>query len=106
MIKEHFKNTLIIFLCAFAVLSPCHVFAEQKQASVFWEISGNGLTKPSYLFGTLHMISQKDFFLKDGLEDKFKTYSKVVLEVDLDDPAFFYKAQQLMVMPDKRCYLR
>ncbi|MBC8172521.1 MAG: TraB/GumN family protein, partial [Chitinophagales bacterium] len=35
-----------------------------RNTSLLWEISGNGLTKPSYLFGTVHLIDKKDFHVR------------------------------------------
>jgi len=73
----------------------------QDTASIFWEISGNGIKQPSYLYGTVHLIAQSDFFLPDTLEDLFKSCRQIVLEVDMDDPGFVTKTQQVMFMPDK-----
>lgn len=49
-----------IFLAVFfAVLFfPMSVLGQKKE-SVVWEISGNGLSKSSYLFGTVHTASQQ-----------------------------------------------
>lgn len=33
------------------------------QNSILWEVSGNGLTSPSYLMGTLKFIGEKEFYL-------------------------------------------
>lgn len=32
--------------------------------STLWEISGNGLTKPSYIAGTFHTMCSSDFEIK------------------------------------------
>lgn len=40
------------------------VFSFSTNAQLFWKVSGNGLSKPSYLFGTHHLIDKeqiKDF---------------------------------------------
>jgi uncharacterized protein YbaP (TraB family) len=37
-------------------LNTAEIFAQENQ-SVLWEISGNGIQKPSYLFGTIHISS-------------------------------------------------
>jgi uncharacterized protein YbaP (TraB family) len=35
------------------------------------EISGNGLSKSSYLYGTIHMICGNDYFLSDKTKESF-----------------------------------
>src|SRR5687768_8712402 len=46
----------LLFLCAF--LSDA-----TAQNSILWEVSGNGLTSPSYLMGTLKFTGEKEFFI-------------------------------------------
>lgn len=52
--------------------------------SLCWKVSGNGLSQPSYVFGTIHLISKKDFFLSKSTEDAFKSCKTLALEVDLN----------------------
>lgn len=47
-----------LLFVTFLFLNTAAIFAQESQ-SVLWEISGNGLTKPSYLFGTVHTASVK-----------------------------------------------
>jgi uncharacterized protein len=70
--------------------------------ALLWEISGNGLSKPSYLYGTIHMICAKDFFLSEQLKQKFSSTSKLYLEIDMDDPSMNMKMLQLSMLKDKR----
>lgn len=46
----------ILFFTTVLFLNSALIFAQEKQ-SVLWEISGNGIQKPSYLFGTVHIAS-------------------------------------------------
>lgn len=46
---------IIIILLFFILTNQSQVFG-QKQQSVLWKISGNGLMKDSYLFGTIHDV--------------------------------------------------
>ncbi|RYF91165.1 MAG: TraB/GumN family protein [Chitinophagaceae bacterium] len=60
----------------------------QKNASentLLWKISGNGLKKPSYLFGTIHMLCKDDAILSDSLKKVIRNVSEVYFEVDLDN---------------------
>jgi hypothetical protein len=52
--------------------------------SLCWKITGPGLSQPSYVFGTIHLISKKDFFLTKATEAAFKSCKTLALEVDLN----------------------
>ena len=96
-------NSLIIFITIlFITLVNFNVNAQDNNTSIFWKVTGNGLEKPSYLYGTVHLIPKSDFFFIDSLENKFKSCSEIILEVDMDDPGFLAKTQQLMFMPDNK----
>ncbi len=41
-------------------------FVQSQNKSLFWEISGNGLTKNSYLYGTMHVNDKVSFHLSDS----------------------------------------
>jgi uncharacterized protein len=51
--------------------------------SLLWEISGNGLKKSSYLFGTVHLIPKDDFFVSKEMIKKFTESEQLVLEIDM-----------------------
>ncbi|MFT4017851.1 MAG: TraB/GumN family protein [Agriterribacter sp.] len=70
--------------------------------SLLWEISGNGLTKPSYLYGTVHMICRKDFLMSEILKRNFAAADKLYLEVDMDDPSMNMKMLQLSMLQGKK----
>lgn len=75
------KLLLIAFLGFSITLS-----AQTKKAtnSLLWEISGNGLKKPSYLFGTHHLIGAKFADTMKVLQEKFKSTDAVVGEIVMD----------------------
>jgi uncharacterized protein YbaP (TraB family) len=59
----------------------------QETKALLWEISGNGLEKSSYLFGTIHLMCKDDFVISDGVKKAFNQADQIALEVDLDDPS-------------------
>jgi len=62
-------------------------FIVSAQAQLLWKVSGNGLTKPSYLFGTHHLIEKdqvKDF---DKILNLASESDAVVGEMDMTDMA-------------------
>ena len=50
--------------------------------SLFWEITGNGMKKPSYLFGTMHVSSKIAFHLSDSFYAAIKSCDVVALETN------------------------
>ncbi len=56
-------------------------------AQIFWKISGNGLTKPSYLFGTHHLIEKEQIKNFDKALTICKESDAVVGEILLADMA-------------------
>ena len=71
-----------------AMTSMCG-FSQQKNGKDFntllWQISGNGLQKPSYLFGTIHMICSGDAQLSDSLKAAIENSDEIYFEVDMDN---------------------
>lgn len=51
-------------------MSISTVAQEKKYQSLFWEISGNGLTKKSYMYGTMHVSDKVSFHLSDSFFEK------------------------------------
>ncbi len=53
-----------------------------KYNSLLWEITGNGLTRPSYLFGTMHVSNKLAFHLSDSFYYALKKVDAVALELN------------------------
>jgi len=68
--------------------------------SLLWEISGKDIKKPSYLFGTFHLMCKEDIHFSENLLKAFKYSSALYLEIDLDDPANTIGALKYMYMKD------
>lgn len=56
----------------------------KKYPSLLWEITGNGLKKPSYLFGTMHVSSKLAFHLSDSFYHAIQSVDAVALELNPD----------------------
>ena len=54
--------------------------------SLLWRISGKGMSKPSYLFGTIHMIKKDDYVWTDKMKESLAQTDALCLEMDLSDP--------------------
>lgn len=68
------------------------------ESSLLWEITGPGLSKPSYLFGTIHLICPTDFSLSDSLKSTLARTQQVALEMDMDDPGLMAGMMKSMNM--------
>src|SRR6201994_3924232 len=55
---------------------------DKKYPALLWEITGHGLQKPSYLFGTMHVSSKLVFHLSDSFYLDIKSADIVALELD------------------------
>jgi len=67
---------------------------------LLWKVDGNGLESPSYIFGTLHLICTGDFYVFEGVNEKLANSNRLVLELDLTDPALLFELQKGMFMED------
>ena len=100
--KSHFYFILYLLLlvCNFSTFAAAPSKSTKKtEKALLWEISGNGLSAPSYLFGTIHMICPEDFVLGTTVKNKLKQSKQLVLEIDMDDPEMYAAIQQAMVAP-------
>ena len=66
--------------------------------TLLWRISGNNLSKPSYLFGTIHLLCANDIELSETLKTAIKETDKVYLELDMDNLFEMMQAVQKMKM--------
>ncbi|MFL5765014.1 MAG: TraB/GumN family protein [Bacteroidia bacterium] len=58
--------------------------APRKYQSLLWEITGNGMKKPSYLYGTMHVSDKVAFNLTDSFFVAIKNCDAVALELNMD----------------------
>lgn len=70
------------------------VNAQNNEKTNLWKIEGDSI-KTSYLFGTIHLLPQKDFKLSEKVKKAFNNCNKVALEMDMADPSFATDAMRL-----------
>lgn len=79
--------------------------ALSANAQLLWKVSGNGLEKPSYIFGTHHLASYSILEKIEGLMPAFDATSQVVGELKMSDmqssAAMQIMQQQMMMTGDK-----
>lgn len=75
--------TLTLVLASFFFVSTqAQIKKASKYNSLLWEITGNGLKKPSYLFGTMHVSSKMVFHLSDSFYQAIQSADVVALELN------------------------
>lgn len=89
------------FLLSAGLLSACLVFS-QSAHTLLWEISGKGLSTPSYLFGTMHVLCADDASLSDSLRSVIAHCDEVYFEINLSDMSGMMGAMKYMRMNDSK----
>ena len=77
--------------------------ATAVQAQLLYQISGNGLGKPSYIVGTYHMAPSSFTDSIQGLRDVIKSCQQVygeLVQSEMLKPDIAAKAQQAMMLPE------
>jgi uncharacterized protein len=95
------------FFCLAALLLSLNISAAQQPSllktnaddnTLLWEISGNGITAPSYLFGTFHLLCKDQIRFSNTLTQAVSRAAEVYMELDMDDPATMLGGLGLMNM--------
>jgi uncharacterized protein YbaP (TraB family) len=96
------KSLWLTFLLASVALSACSQKTKKEgpasDNTLLWRISGKGLSKPSYLFGTMHMLCADDIALSDNLKSAIGEADNVYLELEMDNLFEMMGAMQHMNM--------
>lgn len=74
---------IISSLLVFIALAACANTPQKEANSLLWKISGNGLEKPSYLFGTHHLIPLSFIDGVSGINEAFEATEQTVGELDM-----------------------
>ncbi|MBL7871755.1 MAG: TraB/GumN family protein [Cyclobacteriaceae bacterium] len=74
------KNIALITIFILFIASS----ANAQESSILWEIKGKGITQPSYLFGSLKFIGEKEFYLPKEVTEKIKQSALFAIEDQVD----------------------
>jgi uncharacterized protein len=88
------KRWVLLLLAAVFALSS----SAQVTNTLLWRISGKNITRPSYLFGTMHMLCADDIDLSDSLKYAIRNSDKIYLELEMDNMFEMIGAMQHMAM--------
>jgi uncharacterized protein YbaP (TraB family) len=92
---------LFILLISASTFSGTSFGQEPPKNSLLWMISGKDLSRPSYVFGTFHMMCKSDFAITDPLKEKLSATEQFYGELDMDDPGLQMSMMSKMRLKDK-----
>ncbi|MEY4603946.1 MAG: hypothetical protein RIT43_1238 [Bacteroidota bacterium] len=72
--------TLFAISGFYAQENPAFPFPMEEQA-LLWKIEKKGMDKPSYLFGTIHLIEKEYFFFPDKLQKLVEKSDLLIMEL-------------------------
>lgn len=89
----------IVCSLGLVALIPFNASAQQAK-SLLWKISGKGLEKPSYLFGTIHLMCPDDIKITPAVQKALGASEQLVLELDMDEPGIMQEMMMASMMQD------
>jgi uncharacterized protein YbaP (TraB family) len=75
---------LITLLLSLSIMLNFQAAIAQAHKSLLWQITGKGITQPTYLFGTVHMYDTSLYRLPKAAFDKVRQVKQVYFELDFD----------------------
>jgi uncharacterized protein len=96
--NKYMKKLLLTLPYLFAAIFS--IAQAPKEKSLLWKIEGKGLTKPSYLYGTIHIMCPDDIDVRPNLRSAFNSTEQLYLELDMDDVSTMTKMMFGMMMND------
>lgn len=98
---------ILFLLLVILLISGCNAQhtslpANKDNNTLLWEISGNHLSKPSYLFGTFHLMCKADIKFSEALKSAIQKADTVYMELDMDNPSTMAAGIVFMNMKDKK----
>jgi uncharacterized protein len=79
------KKLLFSLFLGFSAFSLWAQTTTNANNTLLWKISGKNLSKPSYLFGTIHMLCADEIQLSENLRKAIQTSDRIYLELDMDN---------------------
>ena len=73
-----------IHVIVLAMLISMNAAAQGSENHLLWRISGKGLPKPSYLFGTMHLTDKRLFYFGDSLYHALEQTEGFAAEIDFN----------------------
>lgn len=102
------KKSVLFIITLFLCCSVLTLFSQSKfDKALLWKVSGNGLTQPSYVFGTHHLTDKNFIDSIDGFYDALESVEQVIGELVITPESTLEmqtKMQQASIMPENEGY--
>ena len=88
-----FRNVLFFLALSLSVetlYSQVPQYPSASTHSLLWRISGKGLAKPSYLYGTMHLTDKRLFRFDDSVYRAIESSEGLAIEVNPDEMAAYF----------------
>jgi len=89
-----------LFILSFLLIFQFGFSQKISEKSLLWEISGKNLEKPSYLYGTIHIVCKGEELMTNELQKAFDKTETLALEVDMSDPSLQTRMLQISFAKD------
>ncbi|GAB2659200.1 TraB/GumN family protein [Flavihumibacter cheonanensis] len=91
-----------LFFSVISVLVLNLSISAQQPKTLLWQVSGNGLSKPSFIFGTMHLLCSAEEMMSDSLLSALSRSEQVFFEIDMDNPGEMLGVFKFIRMKDNK----
>ena len=92
-------HLLLALLLVLTQLMPALANGGKEENALLWKITGKGLKKPSYLYGTIHAVCPDKMVISEALQKALGQTEQLSLELDMDDPEMMPQFMMLSTLP-------
>ncbi len=75
--------------------------AEPSENSLVWKVEGKDMNRPSYLFGTMHLVCSDSYNLPKAMDEILPKVEKIYLEIDMDAVDLMADTQKAIMSSEK-----
>jgi len=90
-------NSLLV--CARPLPVPADSIAANQANTLLWRVSGQKLSTPSYVFGTMHLLCPEDASITQEMAAAFDGSAQLVMELDINAPEYSMRFVRAARMP-------
>ena len=92
--------TAFVVVCSTAFNLSAQTKKVEETQGLLYKISGKDLKKPSYLFGTIHIVCPNDMFSMEKFNGYLDQTDRVIMELDFDNTEEMQSMGKGLQMPD------
>jgi uncharacterized protein YbaP (TraB family) len=70
---------------------------DKQSRSLLWKITRQDMKRPSYLFGTIHLLCPNDYIWTTSMQKSLASCQEVCFEMDMDDPSVMMEVATGMI---------